>query len=187
MPAFDDYKIVTLATPTLTLEPLTGAHADEVFAPLCDPSMYEFIPQEPPKSLEALRERYRRLETRRSPDGEALWLNWIVRKNTSAAGLVQATCTPNHRALIAYEIFAAFQRRGIAREAIPAMLVHLRQAAGMKRAAALVDTRNERSMRLLERLGFTRTRFIKDADKFKGSPSDEFEYERDLKAPFLSA
>jgi len=187
LPGFDDYKIVALATPTLALEPLTAAHADELFVPLCDPAMYAFIPQDPPKSPDALRERYRRLESRRSTNGEELWLNWVVRRNAAAAGLIQATGTKSHKALIAYEIFVPFQRRGIATEAVPAVLDHLRQAAGMNHATALVDTRNQRSIRLLERLGFKRTRFIKDADNFKGSSSDEYEYERDLNAPLLSA
>ena len=181
MPDFDDYKIVALATPTLTLEPLTAAHAEELFAPLSDPAMYEFLPQDPPVSLDALRDRYRRLETRRSANGQELWLNWVVRPHGSAAaGLVQATCKKAADALIAYEVFAPHQRRGIATEAVQAMLKHLRQAVGTQTARALVDTRNTRSIRLLERLGFARVKFIKDADAFKGSTSDEYEYLCDL-------
>ena len=183
MPGFDDYKIVALATPTLTLEPLTAAHAEELWAPLSDPAIYEFIPQDPPESLDALRERYRRLETRRSANGEELWLNWVVRlRSAAAAGMIQATCIKAAKAFIAYEVFTPYQRHGIATEAVPAMLKHLRQSVGAETARALVDTRNTRSIRLVERLGFTRTKFIKDADAFKGSTSDEYEYVRDLKA-----
>lgn len=182
MPGFDDYKIVALATPTLTLEPLTAAHAEELFAPLSDPAMYEFVPQDPPASRDALCERYRRLETRRSANGEELWLNWVVRlRSSAAAGLVQATCVKGAKAFIAYEVFTPHQRRGIATEAILEMLKHLRQSAVTETAVARVDTRNARSICLLERLGFARTKFIKDADAFKGSTSDEYEYVRDLR------
>ena len=180
MPVFDTYKIETLATPTLTLEPLTVSHAGELFEHLSNPEMYEFLPQDPPPSIVALRERYQRWESRRSPSGSELWLNWIIRHESVAAGLQQATCTKTKKALIAYQIVTPFQRRGIATEAIPVMLNHLHQAAAIETARALVDTRNARSIRLLERLGFAKTRLIRDADHFKGAASHEFEYELGL-------
>lgn len=58
---------VALSAPNLLLEPLTAAHAGELFALLRNDALYTFIPQEPPKSLEWLRERYAKLEARRSP------------------------------------------------------------------------------------------------------------------------
>jgi ribosomal-protein-alanine N-acetyltransferase len=178
LPAFDDYEPVTLRTPILALEPLRASHAAEMFDHLSNPDHYTFIPQNPPTSLEVLRERYERLETRRSPNGEQLWLNWAIRLATGeAAGLIQATVYPDGRGAMAYELFQAFQGRGIATEAMRAVLDHLRAKARLARATALVDTRNVKSIRLLERLGFERKRFIKDADTFKGSTSDEFEYE----------
>ena len=181
MTKFDDYEPVALRTPTLTLEPIRGSHAAETFAYLCDPAHYTFIPQEPPKSLEVLRERYERLESGRSPNGCELWLNWAVRLHTGGvAGLVQATGYPDGRAAIAYEFFAPFRGRGVATEAIRATLLHLRDGPQLTKATALVDTRNGKSIRLLERLGFVRTRFIKDADFFKGATSDEYGYELDL-------
>ncbi len=183
MPVFDTYKIETLATPTLTLEPLTVAHANELFGHLSNPAMFEFLPQDPPPSIEALRERYQRWETRRSPSGSELWLNWLIRHESVAAGLLQATCTKTKKALIAYQIVTPFQRRGIATEAIPVMLNHLHQAAAIDTVRALVDTRNARSIRLLERLGFAKKRLIRDADHFKGAASHEFEYELDLTPP----
>lgn len=82
-------------------------------------------------------------------------------------------------ALIAYETFVPFQRRGIAATAVGAMLAHLKHE-GLKSARALVDTRNAASLALLERLQFRRLRLIRNADRFKGASSDEFEYERNL-------
>lgn len=81
---------------------------------------------------------------------------------------------------IAYFVFRAFQRQGLAAEAVDAVLKHLKAAVGLREARALLDTRNEASWRLLERLGFRRARLIKNADHFKGAPSDEFEYVREL-------
>ncbi len=183
MPGFDDYKIVNLATPPISLEPLCASHAEELFAGLTTPSQYEFLPQDPPVSLAAVQDRYQRWESRRSPSGDELWLNWLVRENETAAGLMQATCTTEGRALLAYQLFVPFQRRGIAAKAVGLMLNHLQSSVGITTVRALVDTRNAHSIRLLERLGFAKKRLIKDADHFKGAASHEFEYELDLTPP----
>jgi [ribosomal protein S5]-alanine N-acetyltransferase len=178
---FDKYEPIALRTPHVVLEPLCAAHAAEMFKPLFDPIHYQFIPQDPPASLEVLRARFERLEGRRSPNGRELWLNWALRlASGEAVGLVQATGYPDGRISIAYELFRAHQGRGIATQAVRAMLLHLRDQAKLNRATALVDTRNQRSIRLLERLGFSRTRLIVDAAYFKGAPSDEYEYALDL-------
>jgi [ribosomal protein S5]-alanine N-acetyltransferase len=178
---FDKYEPIALRAPACALEPLCASHAAEMFGPLSDASHYQFIPQDPPASLEVLRARFERLEGRRSPNGRELWLNWALRLTSGeAAGLVQATCYPDGRTAIAYELFKPFRGRGVATEAIRAMLLHLRDQANLNTASALVDTRNAKSIRLLERLGFSRTRFIVDAAYFKGAPSDEYEYRLDL-------
>jgi ribosomal-protein-alanine N-acetyltransferase len=180
---FENYEPVTLHLPSLALEPLRASHAAEMFEAFQNTTHYTFIPQHPPASLEVLRQRFERLETRRSPNGKQLWLNWAIRAPTGeAAGLVQATGFPDGRASIAYELFGAFQGRGMATEAVRAILQDLRDRAFLERATALVDTRNIKSIALLERLGFVRTRFKKDADTFKGSTSDEYEYALDLRA-----
>jgi len=80
-----------IATPTLTLEPQTVAHAEEMFAVLSDPAIYEYENEAPP-SLEWLRTRFVKLESRRSADGQQQWLNWVIRLPTSELiGFVQAT------------------------------------------------------------------------------------------------
>lgn len=179
---FNRYTPRRITQARLALEPLCAAHADEMFEPLSNPAHYTFIPQEPPASLKILRERYERLESRRSPNGRELWLNWAIRLATGeAAGLVQATGFPDGKASIAYELFAAFQGKGFATDAVRAALSHLRDDAGLIEARALADTRNVKSIALLERLGFLRTRMIKDADFFKGATSDEYEYRLDLR------
>ena len=66
-----------IKTSNLTLEPQIAAHAEEMFAVLGDPAIYLYE-NEPPPSLEWLRDRFTRLETRRSPDGNEQWLNWVI-------------------------------------------------------------------------------------------------------------
>jgi [ribosomal protein S5]-alanine N-acetyltransferase len=149
-----------LHTPRLLLEPLVAAHADALYPVLADPRMAEFLDHGPPASLPALRERYGRLESRRSGDGREHWLNWalLLREHAArgAIGAVQTTVQEDGRAWVAYEVGCAWWGRGIATEATRAMLDHLAQHYAVTQYLATVDQRNEPSWRLLERLGFVR-------------------------------
>jgi len=143
-----------VAADGLTLEPQVARHAEAMFEVLSDPAIYEYENQ-PPPSIEWLRERFARLESRRSPDGSEQWLNWIVRLPTSELiGYVQATVLPNGEASIAYELASAYWGHGLAYRAVQAMLDELSVRYGVGRVRAVFKSGNHRSMRLLERLGF---------------------------------
>lgn len=174
----------TLTTARLTLEPLTEAHAALLFAGFSDPAHFQFVPQNPPVSVEKLAERYKRLESRSSPDGTEWWLNWAVRlgKDGEYVGLVQGTVPESGEALIAYDIFAPHQRKGYATEACTLLREHLLDAFGASSIVAFIDTRNASSVALVEKLGFKREGIMPDADHFKGSRSDEFRYRYKRKA-----
>jgi RimJ/RimL family protein N-acetyltransferase len=138
----------------ITLEPQVAAHAAEMFAVLQDPRIYEYE-HDPPRSEEWLRERYTKLETRRSRDGSEHWLNWVVRLDSGAAiGYVQATVEPDGRAFIAYVLASRWWGQGLAQEAVQTMMQELRDAYRAKQFVAVFKKRNERSRRLLARLGF---------------------------------
>jgi [ribosomal protein S5]-alanine N-acetyltransferase len=156
----------TLHTPRLLLEPLVAAHADALYPVLCDPRQLEYLDQGAPASLDALRERYRRLESRRSADGLEHWLNWAIvmrEGDANAIGFVQATVQQNRRAWVAYEVAPARWGQGIATEATRAMVDHLIAHYAVAQCMATVDQRNERSWRLLERLGFARADAVQAA------------------------
>jgi len=143
-----------ITTGRLRLEPQLAAHAEEMFTVLSDPAIYEFE-NAPPRSVDWLRQRYARLESRRSPDGKQRWLNWILRlASGEALGYVQATVLPDGRAAIAYELASRYWGRGLAREACEAMLAELAGSYGVREAHAVFKARNHRSLRLLQRLGF---------------------------------
>jgi RimJ/RimL family protein N-acetyltransferase len=146
---------VVATTTTLTLEPQTVAHAEEMFAVLSDPAIYEYE-NEPPQSLAWLRNRFSKLESRRSPDGQERWLNWVIRLPTSELiGYVQATVRRNGSATIAYELSSAYWGRSLARQAVQAMICELVEHYKVRRLFAVFKCRNLRSRRLLERLGFS--------------------------------
>jgi [ribosomal protein S5]-alanine N-acetyltransferase len=160
------------------LEPLAEHHAAVMFEGLSDPIAYRYIPQEPPSQVEELAARYKWLERRRSPDGSEAWLNWpLIDITNKAHGYVQATVDlASKEAAIAYFIFPSSQRQGYAKEALCALLPALRDAYGIVRFNAEIDTRNQASIRLVESLGFELVRHVKNADEFKGSISDEVHY-----------
>jgi ribosomal-protein-alanine N-acetyltransferase len=144
-----------IATGVLTLEPQVAAHADEMFVLLCDPAIYEYE-NAPPQSLEGLRERFAELESRRSPNGKEAWLNWVIRLPSSRLiGYVQATVHPDGRAFIAYELNSTYWGRGLARAAVQAMIGELAEHHGVRELSAVLKRENLRSMRLLQRAGFT--------------------------------
>ena len=145
-----------IETGSLTLEPQTAAHAEEMFVVLSDAAIYEYE-NGPPPSPEWLCARYTKLETRRSADGHEQWLNWVIRLPTSALiGYVQATIRPEGRAAIAYELSSAYWGRGLAYQAVNAMLSELVERYGVRSFFAVLKRENHRSIRLLERLRFSR-------------------------------
>jgi [ribosomal protein S5]-alanine N-acetyltransferase len=144
-----------IETPTLTLEPQLAAHAEEMFAVLSDPAIYEYE-NEPPPSVEWLRARFARLESRQSADGREQWLNWVIRLPTSELiGYVQATVHANGRAAIAYELSSAWWGRGLASAAVRAVIAELVQQHRVRSLGAVLKRDNQRSLRLLRRLGFS--------------------------------
>lgn len=137
----------TIEAVGFTLEPQTVAHADEMFAVLSDPAIYAFENALPP-SLDWLRARFAKLETRRSPDGCDQWLNWVVRLPTSAlAGYVQATVHPDGSAGIGYELTSVYWGRGLGRQCVRAMLRELTVSYGVTTVFAMAKRDNLRSVR----------------------------------------
>lgn len=145
----------SLATGELLLEPLVVAHAEAMFEILGEPELYRYLDYPPPPSIEHLRSVYARLEQRKSPDGSQHWLNWIVRpRGRDPVGYVQATVTSHHSAWVGFVFSSRHWGRGYATQAAQAMLAHVACAHGVARFLATVEVANQRSIRLLERLGF---------------------------------
>ena len=144
-----------VTTDCLALLPQLESHAAEMFAVLSDPAIYQYE-NGPPESLEWLRQRYARLESRISPDEDEIWLNWVIRIPTGQLiGYVQATIQPNGLAAIAYELHSDWWGQGLGRAAVQAMLTELADRYGIRHLLALVKRPNLRSQRLLAHLGFT--------------------------------
>lgn len=168
-----------LECPRLVLEPLYASDASAIYDELLNSSLYKYIPDTPPRSLQELKDRYALLESRKSPDGQQLWLNWVARfrKRQQYVGTFQATIYANQTAEIAYMVFVQFWRLGYGKEACSQLLRHLFFDYQVRTISANMDTRNLASIGLVESLGFQRISLIENADFFKGDNSDEYKYE----------
>ena len=167
-----------IETERLRLEPLQPDHAARLLVLLQDPRIYRYIPQEPPASHALLMQRYQQLASRLSPAGDQAWLNWAVSLPATAEyiGQLEATVFEDQTAYLAYLFGTAFWGQGYATEACTRIIQLLFDDYGVTQIKAEVDTRNTASLRLLERLGFTRIGYQANADFFKGSSSDEYTY-----------
>lgn len=154
-----------IRTDRLELEPLRSAHAGAMYPILSDPKIYEFTGGSPPVSLVSLTERYARWERRRSPDGNELWLNWLIRACDGAVviGCVQATLTEAGTA-VAWVVGSEWQGRGYASEAARALMLWL-ERSGALRIHAFVNPRHKASQRVAERAGLRRTEQIHDGEE----------------------
>jgi RimJ/RimL family protein N-acetyltransferase len=142
----------------LLLEPLTRKHAAALFPILTDSRIYRHFEGQPPESVDRLRETYSQLESRRSPDGRDLWLNWAVRLAPAGeyVGRVEATVYGDGTAEIGYIIAPDQGGQGYGTEAVSRMVDYLSGSglAGVRRVKAQIDPANVASVRLVEKLGF---------------------------------
>ena len=144
-----------IQAPALRLEPLSADHAEAMFAPMSAPEIYRYTPGAPPASVAALRERYATLARGHSADGRQRWLNWVVRLPAGqCAGYVQATIYAEGTGDFAFVVAPDHWGKGVAFAACRAALPWLAQETGVRTLYATVDPANERSLRLLARLGF---------------------------------
>jgi len=167
-----------IETESLILEPTVEKHASLLFPLLQDESLYRYIPHDPP-SLESLQKRYKAWSARKSPDGQEIWLNWMARHGATGdyIGHFQSGFDEKNGFTVAYTLGKPYQKQGYATEGLRGVINFLHAKMNARNIKAWIDTRNEPSIRLVKRLGFEQVQFIKNADEFKGSVSDEFVFE----------
>lgn len=166
---------MVLETPRLRLRPFTLEDVDDLFALGSDPEVMRYGSR-PPWTLRA--EAEARLQTflTASPDA---W-QWVIAER--ATGRFLGNCalfngvSAHARCEVGYSLARAEQGQGFASEAVRRILTHAFESLAMKRIEADVDPRNERSWRLLEKLGFRREGHLRERWRVGGEVQDAFLY-----------
>lgn len=145
-------------TPRLRLDPLVASDAEVLHPVLDDPALHEFTGGDP-LEIHQLRVRFAAWESRRSPDGKELWLNWTLRLRDSgeAIGYVQATIDDHGRANLAYVVGSRWQKQGLAAEAVRGMVDALRERWRVGQVRAEIAAGNLASERVAASAGLIRT------------------------------
>ena len=149
----------TLETERLLLDPMVEGDSHALFALLTDPEIHAFTGSRPPGSADDLRITTRRRESRRSPAGDELWLNWTLRLKTdqSVVGYVQAGVTQG-KADLAWVVGVPFQRRGYASEASRRVLRWLRDDLGVQEVSANIHPDHIASQKVARNIGLRKSR-----------------------------
>jgi RimJ/RimL family protein N-acetyltransferase len=143
----------------LEFQPLRPSHAAGLYPALSDPRVSEYLNCEPPASVELLAEDFARLACGPpSARSDEAWLNWAVRLRESGQwiGRVQATVHCEW-VEVAYLFGPAFWGHGYATESLSWLHSHLHDMHGTSEFWATVALGNQRSIRLLLRVGYSPT------------------------------
>ena len=165
LPCIPEDSGASMQTERLVLEPMLRSDAAEMYPLLCDSRLYEFTGGEPPSSVSSLAEVYGLRESRRSPDGREVWLNWVVRRRESreAVGYTQATVHLSHT-YVAWVIGSVWQGRGYAIESAGRLVRWLR-SAGVHEVRACVNPAHAASGAVALRAGLHRTADMENGEE----------------------
>jgi RimJ/RimL family protein N-acetyltransferase len=165
LPDRPSLEAMRMETARLELAALRPDDADELFPVLSDEGLGRSTGALPPADVAALRERFERWAPGRSPGGEELWLNWVVRRRSdrSAIGHVQAT-VGDGAGEVAWVIGTSFQGRGFATEAGTALTGWLRAVLGVPVIRCAVHPDHLASRAVAERIGLRPTDERRDGE-----------------------
>lgn len=149
----------------VSIIPQMASHAGDMYQLLRDANLYSFTDDHPPATAQALADRYERLETRRSPDGNQWWLNWVIKKaeTDELIGYVQATVAEGV-ADIAWVVGVKYQSSGYATMATKLMVSQL-VSTGCQSFSCHIKPWHHASNRVAQKVGFTETDFMEDGEK----------------------
>ena len=167
------YDKETILTERLLLRPLRETDALELFSIHSDPRVMRYWSTPPWESIEAAHENIAR-DLKAMAAGEYVQFGIERREDARLAG----KCTLFNlapkckRAEIGYGLSSTHWGRGYAHEALSALVRFGFQELDLNRIEADVDPRNLRSLKLLERLGFTKEGQLRERWIVGGEVSD---------------
>jgi RimJ/RimL family protein N-acetyltransferase len=176
-----------LLTPRLRLREMRADDAGALYAVHSDPRVMRYWSFPAWTRLEQAQARVADVMAQRARGDVFAWAI-ADRDSDRLIGSVAAFSldTVQSRAEIGYSLAADWHGRGLAQEAVRAVLAFLLDDVGLERIEADVDPRNEPSCRLLERLGFVREGLLRARWRVAGEVSDSAVFGL-LKAEFVRA
>ncbi len=165
---------MALALQSLTYEPLGVEHAAELHSQFLDEQLYHFIPEGPPRSLEALQREYAEFNAGAPAGSGEVWLNWAIRDRASShcVGTLQATRFADGLLWVGYKIVPSAWGKGVATSALSWLTSELFRKFSGQPLLAAVDTRNLSSIRVLEKCRFKLLR--KEPAELHGRQTEDF-------------
>jgi RimJ/RimL family protein N-acetyltransferase len=170
-----DYPV---ATARLRLRPVTVEDADALLSYRSLPESCRYVPFEPMDEAEVARRLAQQWsEPVLGADNSGLFLGVALADGDRVIGdLTLFTPDPEHRSTeIGWMLDPAYSGQGYATEAVHALLHLAFDVLGLRRVTARIDTRNESSLRLSDRLGMRREAHLIENEWFKGGWSDEID------------
>jgi RimJ/RimL family protein N-acetyltransferase len=149
--------------PRVRLRPLILSDIDALFAVFSDPPMMRFWSSPAMKAREEAEALLRRIH---SGFADGTLFQWGIERKDDEQ--VLGTCTllhvdaANRRAEVGYGIASRYWRQGYMTEALSALIGYAFGTLRLRRLEADVDPRNDRSLRLLGKLGFRREGLLRE-------------------------
>jgi len=149
------------------------AHAAELAPLLDDSSLHEFTGGAPLSAAD-LAARYARLAARRSPDGDQMWGNWVmrIRATGATAGIMQATLPAGGPeagpAEVSWVVVRAAQGHGYAKEAARSLVAALHEAGWT--VIAHIHPGHLASQQVARAAGLSPTTVVRDGETRWASP-----------------
>jgi RimJ/RimL family protein N-acetyltransferase len=158
-----------LRTPRLTVREIVAADLADLMAVNGDPEVTRFLPYATWTGPDDALAWHRRMEALVAAGGTRQ-LVMGLNEDASVVGtvLLFKHDEGSRRVELGYTLARAHWGRGLAREALAAVLTHAFGAMGLRRVEAEVDPANLASNALLARLGFTREGLLRDKYEVKG-------------------
>ena len=153
-----------LETERLVLRALQMEDADFIFKEWGDPVVTRYMTDEEPlKTLEEAKERLKQLQT----SGKTTDFRWWGIELKAEKCLI-GTCgyfrwdKAHHRAEIGYEMWPDYWGKGLMPEAIRALIQYGFEQMDLNRIEASAHTENQRSQRVMEKLGFQKEGILRE-------------------------
>ncbi|MGC0370749.1 GNAT family N-acetyltransferase [Microbacterium sp. SLBN-111] len=161
------------------LRPIVDADVDAMVAYRGDPDVCRFLPFEP-QSADDIRQRIGYLFGETSLEGERGGVVLAIERLDDAAVIGDLVLfhldAASGTAEIGWVVSPSAAGRGLATEAVRALIDTAFEVYGLRRLVARIDAENARSIALAERVGMRREAHLVENEWFKGRWSDEVDY-----------